>query len=68
MRHPFELNLYKLKEIDFKIEEIYDETAEKVAGGSDYVSQSLREQGGPTTTGCGEAGGGIISPRPSSIF
>ena len=51
MNHPFELELSQLKSVNLKIEdldveEITDEKTEKIAGGGNFFTLALGEQGG----------------------
>jgi hypothetical protein len=71
MQHPFALNLSDLEviELDFE-EQVTDEEAGQVQGGTDVTTLALGEEGGDfTTLALGEEGGGIVcisAPCPGS--
>lgn len=61
MKHPFETDLSKLKQIDFDfLEDISDDELEKVHGGKSFTTLALGEEGGDVTTlALGEEGGDL---------
>ncbi|MGQ4650564.1 hypothetical protein [Lyngbya aestuarii] len=61
MRHPFELEISELENLNLTLEDIADQDAEKVAGGSDVTTLAVGEEGGEVTTlAIGEEGGDSV--------
>jgi len=62
MRHPFELEISELENLNLSLQELTDEDAEKVAGGSNVTTLAIGEEGGSfTTLAIGEEGGDFTS-------
>jgi hypothetical protein len=58
MRHPFELELSELEDLNLEAEEVSDEDLEKVSGGLYLTTMMVGEEGGRVTTKMvGEEGG-----------
>ncbi|MEW5857534.1 MAG: hypothetical protein AB1861_09145 [Cyanobacteriota bacterium] len=64
MRHPFDLELSELEAVEFNLlEELTDEEAANLAGGSPMTTMAVGEEGGsdPTTMAVGEEGGNVMT-------
>lgn len=63
MRHPFDLELSELESVNFSVvEELTDEEAANIAGGTTFTTQALGEEGGDVTTlALGEEGGDVTT-------
>ena len=58
MRHPFELEIAELENINFELEELEEEVAEKIVGGNGVGTLSVDFAGLKITTmATGEEGG-----------